>query len=193
MWVRRAAIRKIPSYARVPSHVLDAVRDGFAEDDEQARAQLDDAFQRFEETQPALSAKVSDVLGRPLDETALALGYFLTLATWLAFERTHGDQLGEVLPTEAAAASELLELDEKLKMADPDEPLETDDVISMEQPDLMGFVHEHLDATLESHAQHIDVDDVSQVYKLVLSEVLALSYAVARPRGFPVTKLELLA
>jgi DNA-binding protein Fis len=78
-------------------------------------------------------------------------------------------------------------------MSDPEEPLETDDVIALEQPDLMGFVREHLDATLESHAQHIDVDDVSQVYQLVLIEVLALSYAVARPRGFPVTKLELLA
>ena len=38
-----------------------------------------------------------------------------------------------------------------------------------------------------------DVDDVHAVYRLVLVEILALSYAVQRPAGYPVGKTELLA
>jgi hypothetical protein len=63
----------------------------------------------------------------------------------------------------------------------------------MEQPSLLEFVHEHLDATLEAHAEDVDVDDVHTVYRLVLVEILALSYAVRKPAGYPVAKTEMLA
>ena len=193
MWVRRSAIRPVPPYARVPSHALEAVRDSLAEDDEEARAQLDAAFERFERKQSALAAHVAEALGRPLDETALALGYFLALAVWLAFEQVHGDDLDEVSTDELQATDELLTLDEQLRRADPAEALDSDDVIAMEQPHLLDFVHEHVDATLEAHADEIDVDDVHVVYRIVLVEILALSYAVRRPSGYPVAKTELLA
>jgi hypothetical protein len=193
VWVRRSAIRPVPPYARVPSHALEAVRDSLAEDDEEARAQLDAAFERFERKQSALAAHVAEALGRPLDETALALGYFLALAVWLAFEQVHGDDLDEVSTDELQATDELLTLDEQLRRADPAEALDSDDVIAMEQPHLLDFVHEHVDATLEAHADEIDVDDVHVVYRIVLVEILALSYAVRRPSGYPVAKTELLA
>ena len=183
----------MPPYARVPSHALEAVRDSLAEDDEEARAQLDAAFERFERKQSALAAHVAEALGRPLDETALALGYFLALAVWLAFEQVHGDDLDEVSTDELQATDELLTLDEQLRRADPAEALDSDDVIAMEQPHLLDFVHEHVDATLEAHADEIDVDDVHVVYRIVLVEILALSYAVRRPSGYPVAKTELLA
>lgn len=193
MWVRRSAIRPVPPYARVPAFALEAVRDGLADDDEEARQQLDEAFERFERTQPTLAAHVAEVLGRPLDETALALGYFLALAVWLAFEQVHGAHIEEVTDDELAATDELLTLDEELRRSDPAEALDSDDVIAMEQPDLLDFIHEHVDATLEAHAEDVDVDDVHTVYRLVLVEILALSYAVERPRGYPVAKTELLA
>src|SRR5690606_10598068 len=79
VWVRRSAIRPVPPYARVPAHALDAVRDSLAEDDEEARAQLDEAFERFERTQGTLAAHVTQALSQPLDETALAHGSFLGL------------------------------------------------------------------------------------------------------------------
>lgn len=193
VWVRRSAIRPVATYARIPLHALEAVRDGLADDDDEARTQLDEAFERIESRQPAIAAHVGDVLGRQLDETALALGYFLTLAIWLAFERAHGEHLDEVSDAELAATEELLALDEELRRSDASEALDSDDVIAMEQPNVMLFVHEHIDATLEAHAQEIDVDDVHVVYRLILVEVLALSYAVRRPEGYPVSKTELLA
>jgi hypothetical protein len=193
VWVRRSAIRPVPPYASVPAHALEAVRDSLAEDDEEARAQLDDAFERFERAQPALASHVADALGRPLDETALALGYFLALTVWLAFERAHGSYIDEVKDEEIQATDELLTLDEELRRADPAEALDSDDVIAMEQPHILSFVHEHIDATLDAHAEEIDVDDVHAVYRVVLVEILALSYAVRRPEGYPVAKTELLA
>ena len=80
MWVRRAAIRPVSPFAELPARALSEVEDQLSEDDEAARQRLDDAFGRFEETQPVLANRISTQLGRPLDETALALGYFLTLA-----------------------------------------------------------------------------------------------------------------
>jgi hypothetical protein len=193
VWVRSSAIRPVPSYARVPEHALDAVRENLSEDDEAAREQLDDAFDRFERTQPALAERMAETLGKPLDDTALALGYFLSLAIWLAFEQVHGDHMTEVGADELKATEELLALDEDLRRADPAEALDSDDVIAMEQPHLLAFVHEHVDATLEAHADEVDVDDVHQVYRAVLIEILALSYGVERPSGYPVAKTELLA
>ena len=193
MWVRRSAIRPVPSYATLPSHALESVRDNLAEDDEEARSQLDEAFERFERAQPALAAHVADALGKPLDETALALGYFLALTVWLAFERTHGSYIDEVKEEELQATDELLTLDEELRRADPAEALDSDDVIAMEQPHVLAYIHEHIDATLDAHAEEIDVDDVHTVYRVVLVEILALSYSVRRPESYPVAKTELLA
>ncbi|HEV8244136.1 MAG TPA: hypothetical protein VGP93_00065, partial [Polyangiaceae bacterium] len=119
MWVRRSAIRPVPAYAAVPEHALHAVRDNLAEDDDEARAQLDEAFERFERAQPAMASYVADALGKPLDDTALALGYFLALTVWLAFERAHGQHIDEVREEEIQATEELLTLDEELRRADP--------------------------------------------------------------------------
>ena len=193
MWVRGTAIRPVPSYAKVAEGALDAVRRSLSDNDEAVRTQLDEVFDRFEREQSALATHVGDVLGSPLDETALALGYFLTLVVWMGFERAHGSYLDEVTTESIQATEELLDLDEQLRKKDPAEALDTDDVIGMEQPSLLEFVHEHLDATLEAHAEDVDVDDVHAVYKLVLVEILALSYAVRKPAGYPVQKTEMLA
>jgi len=80
MWVRGAAIRPVPPYAVLGRDVLDVVEEELAEQGVASKSELDDAFGRFERTQPALAAHVAQILGRPLDETALALGYFLTIA-----------------------------------------------------------------------------------------------------------------
>jgi hypothetical protein len=167
------------------------VRRSLSEDDDEARNQLDEAFDRFERQQPWLASYVGDALGEPLDETALALGYFLTLAIWLVFEQAHGEHLEEVSADSLQATEELIELDEQLRRKDPAEALDTDDVIAMEQPQVLEFVHDHIDGTLDAHAEEIDVDDVDSIYRLVLVEILTLSYAVREPSGYPVAKTEI--
>ncbi len=184
MWVRRAAIRPVPSYAQVPSRILEHIEERLAEDDDDSRQQLDDAFTRFEKTQPALADRIATVLAKPLDETALALGYFLSLAIWLAFDETFGKDLQEVSETALTSVEEALALDEQIRLADPAEAVDSDDVVAMEQPDVLAFVQEHLDAALEANASEVDVDDVHEIYRVVLIEVLALSYAVRPPSNW---------
>ena len=184
MWVRRAAIRPVPSFAQVPSRVLSGIEDQLAEDDDSSRKQLDEAFTRFEDTQPALADRISSVLAGPLDETALALGYFLTLAIWLAFDDVFGKDLDEITETALTGVEESLNLDEQIRLSDTAEAVDSDDVVAMEQPDILAFVQEHLDAALEANAHEVDVDDVHAIYRVVLIEVLALSYAVRPPKNW---------
>jgi hypothetical protein len=184
VWVRRAAIRPVPTFAVVPLRALAAVEDELGEDDEQARTRLDEAFARFEKTQPALADRISKALNGPLDETALALGYFLTLAIWLAFDRVFQGDLREVTQTALGGVEEALQLDEQIRLSDPAEAVDSDDVVAMEQPDVLAFVHEHVDTALEANAEEVDVDDVHAIYHVVLIEILALSYAVQAPSNW---------
>jgi hypothetical protein len=193
VWVRRAAIRPVPPFAELPTRALEAVESRLADDGDVARQQLDEAFTRFEQTQPALAEQVSDLLSRPLDETALALGYFLTLAIWLSFDEVFGSDLEEVSETALAGVEEALQLDEQIRLSDPAEAVDSDDVVAMEQPHVLAFVHEHVDAALEANANEVDVDDVHAIYRLVLVEVLALSYAVRPPANVQLPSTEFTA
>ncbi len=173
--------------------MLHEIEEELAEDSDHARAQLDRAFERFEDTQSALADRITRALSRPLDETALALGYFLTLSVWLSFERNFEHRLGEVESEQVSATEQSLALDEELRRFDPAEAVDSDDVVGMEQPFLLSFVHEHLDHALEVHADEVDVDDVDTIYHLVLIEILALSYAVLPPEHHHLPKTEFCA
>lgn len=166
------------------------VEEQLSEDDDEARSRLDGAFARFEETQPVLANRISTALGRPLDDTALALGYFLTLALWLSFDAAFKGDLDEVSETALTSVEESLQLDEQIRLSDPAEALDSDEVIAMEQPHALAFIHEHVDAALEANAGEVDVDDVHGIYRLVLIEVLALSYAVRAPPSWSAPSAE---
>ena len=189
MWVRRAAIRSIPVYARVSTETLERVEEGFDEDPE-SEAKLERAFSRFERTQPALATRVASTLQRLKEETSLALGYFLTLAVWLSFEQTFGVRLSEVADQDLDAARQAFKLDEELRKDDPEESVDTDDVIAMEQPNLVKFIREHIDVALEANAKSIRIEEIDEVYQLALIELISLSYAVRPPDRFPQGKHE---
>lgn len=186
MWVRGAAIRPVPPYAVVDREVLDRLEEELAENGPSPRPDLDDAFSRFEQTQPALAQLAAQTLARPLDETALALGYFLTIAVWLGFERAFAARLCEVTDQELEAAQSALDLEEELRASHAHEPLDLDDVMAIEQPGILAFVNEHVEAALDpgdGEPREVDVDDVHAVYRCVLILTLALSHAVAPATG----------
>ena len=200
MWVRGAAIRPVPRYARVEACTLADIERELADESPHARSELDGAFSRFESTQPHLADAVSQVLSRPLDETALALGYFLTIAVFLAFERTFGPPRLREVSTDALAATEAaIRLEDELRATHGDEPLDLDDVVSVEQPNVLAFVHEHVDAALEPAAPgsgdgpDVDVDDVDSVYRAVVLVTLCLSHAVVPVDGASRGRDELMA
>src|ERR1035438_3871284 len=128
MWVRGAAIRPVPRFAVVERSTLDGIERDLADDSPRAHGELDGAFSRFESTQPHLADSISQVLARPLDETALALGYFLSIAVWLAFEREFAGRLGEVSVDAWTATVDALALEEDLRRNDAKEPLDLDGI-----------------------------------------------------------------
>jgi hypothetical protein len=207
MWVRGAAIRPVPRYAVVPSSTLDAIERELADDSARSREELDGAFARFESSQPNLADTVSHALSQPLDETALALGYFLSISIFLAFERTFGERrLREVSADALAATEQAIALEEELRAAHGDEPLDLDDVVSIEQPHVLAFVHDHVDAALDpgasggdeseagsAEAREVDVDDVHGVYRAIVLLTLCLSHAVVPVDGAARGRDELLA
>jgi len=201
MWVRGAAIRPVPRYAVVDAATLEQIELGLADDSTRARDELDGAFARFESTQPELADAISQVLSGPLDDTALALGYFLSISVWLAFERTFGAaRLREVSRDALDATDEAIKLEEELRASHGDEPLDLDDVVSIEQPYVLKFVHDHVDAALEPRAtddpaepREVDVDDVHAVYRSIVLLTLCLSHAVLPVDGASRSSRELMA
>jgi len=193
MWSRGVAIRPVPAHAVIDARTVEGVREAFEADDDDAQRKLDDAFSRFEATQPALSARLEDALEkRGLDETARTLGYFLGVCVWLAFDRQFGGRLGRVDDVAVRAETDALELESELRSTDA---LDAEDVVMREQPALMEFIHEHIDVALDSETFTTkgDVDDVHAIYRVVLVELLSLSHAVAPHPGAPARRGEVLA
>ena len=198
MWSRGVAIRPVPAHAVIDTRTIEGVREAFEADDDDAQRKLDDAFSRFEATQPALSARLEDALEkRGLDETARTLGYFLGVCVWLAFDCQFGGRLGRVDDVAVRAETDALELEAELRSEETlaRDTLDAEDVVAREQPALMEFIHEHIDVALdsESFATKGDVDDVHAIYRVVLVELLSLSHAVAPHPGAPARRGEVLA
>lgn len=200
MWVRGAAIRPVPRYAIVDAATLEKIEQELAEDSPGSRDELDRSFARFESTQPQLADALSQLLSRPLDEAALALGYFLTIAVWLAFERTFGTaRVREVSQDALDATEEAINLEEELRAAQGGEPFDFDDIMSIEQPNLLAFVHDHVDAVIErgvrddAFSPACDVEDIRIVYRGVMLLTLCLSHAVLPLDGASRNSRELMA
>jgi hypothetical protein len=54
----------------------------------------------------------------------------------------------------------------------------------------MQFVHEQIQGALEDQGSAADLDELQAVYKILMVELLSLSYAVSAPIGFPLSKAE---
>lgn len=189
MWVRRAAIPPVPVWARVPAALLDRVVDSVSGGEDATEGRLRAALQRFEDSQPVLAHELDGVLHERLDETARSLGFFLCVCIWMGFEETFGDRLSGVSEDDVSAVKATLALDEEIRRDEPDEPVETDDVLAMEQPDILEFVRDHVEVALDTSEGEVDVEAVDKVYRMVLCVILALSLAVAPP-AFPVAPAE---
>jgi hypothetical protein len=190
MWLGKSSIRPVPAYARLGQAELDQVREELVVMSEESEDALDDAFAEFERRQPAVYYQVSKVLDGPIGETAQALGYFLSLAVWLAFEQRHGRAMREISEQELDATIELLDFDQGLRAGDRGPQLETDDIVSMQQPDILSFIHEQMEAATEESEAPPSHEDLTAIYRTLLIEVLSLSYCIEPPAGFPLSRSE---
>lgn len=185
MWVRRSAIRPVPRYARVPESAIAAIETRLASADARAERLVADAYQRFSAEQHALAEYLGQRLTHSLDDVAQALGQMLSVAVFMAFEALPTGTLRSASADAVAAADAALGADEELRRADPVDALDSEDIVAIEQPALVGFVNQHIGVTLEKHAESVDVDDVALVFRAILVEILTLSHAVHPPDGAP--------
>lgn len=183
MWVRRSAIKPVPRFARVPASAITAVRARLSGSDEQRRALVRERFERLAVAHPGLGRYLQGRFPPALDAAALALGHMLAVAVCLAFESTPGLRLRSVSDDLMASADAALGADEALRQSDPMDALDSEDIVAIEQPALVGFVNEQVGLTLEQHAGSIDVDQVAVVFRASLVAILALSQAVLPPPG----------
>jgi hypothetical protein len=154
--------------------------------DERARRLARIGHERLKSDQPALAEFLARQWSPALDETALALGQSLAVAIFLAFE-AHSPSSLQRLGSEALSDARLgLDADEDLRRVEAADPLDSEDILAIEQPALIAFVNEQLSRTLERHADSVDVDDVALVFRTLLVEIIALSRAVRPPPGHPV-------
>jgi hypothetical protein len=188
MWTHGAAIRRVPEYAKVPVAAFEAVRETFAGDHDETEKLLAEAFEQMEESQPALARRAGETLTEELGETALALGFFLVLAVWLAFEDSHGDDLDEVSQETVDATQSLIDAEEELRQGDPVGGISIESTVAVEQPAVLAFVREQVETALEIHSPDLTAEHLADVSRLVMLEVLALSYSIAPPNGYPVSK-----
>jgi hypothetical protein len=107
----------------------------------------------------------------------------LALAVYVGFESFAGSALGALTAEAVAAADLALSADEELRRSDPRDALDSEDIVAIDQPALVAFVNDHIERTLEQHAEVVDVDDVDVVFRTILVEIVALSHAVAPPPG----------
>jgi hypothetical protein len=80
-----------------------------------------------------------------------------------------------------------------MRKADVNEPLDTDDVVRMEQPRLVTFIHEHIENALDLDSTELEMNELQVVYRMVLIMTLSFSYAVRAPAGFPTQRTGIFA
>lgn len=183
MFLRKAALRPVPDHAVVPPHTVDSLERSLDADETKLQDRLDGGYRELDRRQPALAAFLAEELGTVRDELVQSLGYFLTVTVYLAFKEAFPTRLHEVDAGSLTMALETLTADEELRANDPDEILDSDDIVAMGQPSVVAFVQHHVEEALEQSDGSADLDELERVYRSVLVEIIALSHAVASRTG----------
>lgn len=185
MFLRKAAIRPVPTHAVVGEEAIQAVEEQLGEDEGSLQDALDQGYRDLDRLQPALGTWVAEQVARRDDELVQSLGYFLTVAVFLVFREAFPRRLAEIDTGALQLALDMLAADEELRANDPTEVLDSDDVVAMGQPALLGFVQHHVEQALEQADGELDLSDLDRIYRALLVEVIALSHAVDAPPGSP--------
>lgn len=173
----------MPRWAIVDEMAIDSLEDSLGEGEEDLQHTLDAGYREMDRLQPKLAEWLAGQVSSRSDELAQSVGYFLAVTVYLAFREAFPTRLDTVDPLELTLAIETLSADEELRANDPTEVLESDDVVAMGQPAILGYVQHHFDEALAQAEGGADLEAFDVVYRAILVEVIALSHAVRSPDG----------
>lgn len=183
MFFRKAALRPIPRHAIVERHVIDALESTLDGEEQSLQDALDRGYAELDRRQPTMAAWVAEVLSETKDELVQSVGYFLAVTVYMCFRDAFPRRLVEVGEETLRMADETLRADEELRAADPREILDSDDVLALRQPAIVGFLQHHVSEAVEQGEDEIDLDELDLIYRLLLVQIIALSDAVSSPSG----------
>ena len=182
VWLAQSAIRPVPLYARVPATFVDSASASMADSNGTYIPEvLFRAFQQCRKEQPGLSRWLEDRLVRLADDAACGLGLTLAMPIWVSFSQFTRQRLRIITAEDCIAVQNHLLADEELRRNDPKLIVETDEIIAINQPEVARLVRTKTNETLSRYASSVDVDEVDYTYRVLLVEVLVLSYAVPPP------------
>ncbi len=183
MFLRKAALRPVPRWAVVDDLALDDLEDTLGDGQERLQQALDAGYRDMDRLQPHLAEWMATQLSSRHDELAQSVGYFLAVTVYMAFREAFPTRLTTVDELSLQLAIDTLSVDEELRANNPTEVLESDDVVAMGQPVLLGYVQHHFDEALAQADDEVDLEAFDVVYRAILVEVIALSHAVRSPDG----------
>ena len=177
------ALGRTPPWAVVPEDVVRALSEELREAGDEVRSLVDGGIERFDGAQPILSSYVSTCLEEIEHPTALALGHFLCVATFLAFDRAFEVRLSVVDDDALHAAREALVTESELQEREPHLRLSAAASVATLQPHVAAFIDQHMEAALEAQEEPVPEEALGAVFGTVLVVVVALSGAVTAPDG----------
>jgi len=177
------ALGRTAPWAIVPEEVVGALAEELKGEADEVRAVVDRGMEKLDRDQPTLSGYVSSCLQHIEDETALALGHFLSVATFLAFDRAFAGRLRAVDDDALHAAREALVTESELQEKEPHLRLSAAASVATLQPHVAALVDRHLSAAVEAEEDAPSEEALGVVFGTVLVIVVALTHCVGAPEG----------
>jgi len=172
MLVQPGALAPVPRYAAVSLDAVTAVLQRLTTAGT-LQPPLDHAFRRLEAEQPELAGFIAGELSELEQPAAQALGYFLFLLVFLAFDEAFGRRLRALDAQDLDGALASLLADGEVRSQACPEGSYSEDIVTLGQPALMQAIRQQLESAAE---QTSEVDPILQA---LLVEVVALTQAVA--------------
>jgi hypothetical protein len=172
MMIQPGALAAVPSYAAVPAQAVAAVLQRLTGAGS-LQQPLDVAFRRLESEQPELAGFIAGELSELEQAEAQALGYFLFLLVFMAFDEAFRPRLRRLDGEDLDRALELLVVDGEVRSQTCLAGSYSEDVVAVGQPALMDTIRGEIKAAAER------VPEVDPILQALLVEVVALTAAVA--------------
>lgn len=170
MWVSPGALTPVPSHATIDESTVAAVIKDLLRGDA-LRHELDATFRRLELRHPALAELVAGEVAEIDSAPGQALGYFLFLTVYRAFEQGFGRRLGPITHQQLDAALERLVTDSEVRETCAPATC-SEDVLAIGQPALMQLIDRELRKAENS-------EELMPAFEALLVELIVLSEAVS--------------